>query len=286
MEKDQMLQATFMEMMAEMTRLMGRHNLVLDTRRSMGDEIFKAYGVPEIRQWYCQLGAAMLEELGLPLTELQMNAVDNAMLSASERYKNIDNPDFTRLERNVALSRFQSEQSIEFSRIFTEEQNQKLPDEVVDTMVGISGRSSGIYIRIDATNKTVSDCSGAVLQQWGREIRLDDAEKQSVKYLADMFVNEQIGLKFSCQSECGAEFMDFYLERYDRSVKDNDNTWWTARNKFFENPANRAKRDALNLRFAELQIKYQKQLMIALPAKAERIKNQLTIVTIFSYLGE
>jgi hypothetical protein len=285
LEKDQLLQATFMEMLAEMTRLMAKHNLVMDTRRSMGDEIFNAYGVPEIRQWYGRLGAAMLEDLGLPLTEAQITAVDRAMLAASERYKSIDNPEFTRMEKSIVLSRFQAEQSAEFARIFTDEQNQKLPKEVADALVGRSEHSSGLYPRIDANNKTISDCAGAVLQQWSREMRLDDTEKQGVKYLAEMYVSEQAALKYSCESEYSKEFMDFYLERYDRSVRDNTNTWWSARNKFFENPANRAKQEALNLRFAELQVKYQRQLINALPAKAERIKNQYPTVTIFSYLG-
>jgi len=241
--------------------------------------------VPEIRQWYCRLGAAMLEELGVPLTESQMTAVDSAMLAASERYKSIDNPDFTRLEKSIVLSRFQAEQGAEFARIFTDEQNQKLPKEVADALVGRSEYGSGLSPRIDVDNKTISDCAGAVLQQWVLDIRLDDTEKQGVKYLAEMYVTEQSALKYSCESEYGKEFMDFYLERYDRSVKDNADAWWTARNKFFEDPANRSKQEALNQRFAELEVKYQKQLISAVPAKAERIKNQYPTATVFSYLG-
>ncbi|MBI5777879.1 MAG: hypothetical protein HZA49_00285 [Planctomycetes bacterium] len=279
---DQALQTTFQELMADIMKLMAKHNLNFNMwGRSEG--LYKAYAFPEIRQWFCELGAAMFEESGVPLTEAQLKAVDESMLRTAEEGKKLDDSSLSQLERVILYQKFRSERSKEFAALFTDEQNRKLPNITTEM---IDGNSYGVHLnsRIDAKSKTHEECSAFVMQRWGNELKLNDTEKLGVKYLSDMYANEYSALKAGTEAECGKEFMDYYLQRYDRADRDAQRNWWKLRSDYFKTPENKQRQESIDLRFAELQLKYQKQLQSVLPDKQEQIKNQNPQINHFPYL--
>jgi len=281
---DQALQTAYQELMADIMKLMAKYNINFNTWGSGVDELYKTYAIPEIRQWFGGLGAAIFEELGAPLTEAQLKSVDETMLRTAEEGKKLDDPSFSRLEKAVMFQRFKTKQGDEFRDIFTDEQEKKFPEEVATAMIGVNRDS--ILPRSDASGKTRDECSNIIIQKWGNELKLNDTEKQGVKYMSDMYVNEYGVLKASAEAEYGKEFMDYNLERYDRADKDKYREWRKSRWQYFNNPENKRKQEAVNLRFAELQLKYQKQLQGTFPDKQALIKEQGPQITHFPYLGE
>ncbi|MEW6027420.1 MAG: hypothetical protein AB1599_09030 [Planctomycetota bacterium] len=284
LRNDPALQNTFQELTADMMKLMARHNINFNMWGG-DEELYKGYAVPEIRQWFCELGAAMFEELGQPLTEAQLKAVDEAMAQTAEEGKKLDEPTLSRLEKAILFQKFKSERSRIFAGIFTDEQNQKLPD-IASNMIGGNPYRSEISSRIDDKSRSREECSNAVMQRWANELKLNEGEKQNIRYFSDMYVNEYAALKAGVEAEYGREFVDYYLQRYDRSNKELQQNWWRQRYEYFKTPENKSRQESANLRFAELQLKYQKQLQDALPDRQEQIKTQRPQITHFPYLGE
>ncbi len=283
LEKDPTLQTAFQEMMADIMKLMAKHNINFDMFG--GDaSLYKTYAVPEIRQWFGELGAAMFEELGVPLSETQLKAVEETMLRTVEEGKNLDDASLSRLEKAIMFQKFKTKQSDEFRDIFTDEQEKRIPQDMATVMIGMNRDS--ITFRSDVAGKTRDECADIVSQKWGSELKLNDTEKPGAKYMADMYVNEYATIKTGAESEYGKEFMDYYLDRYDRTDKDASGEWRRSKLGYFDNPENKRKQETLNLRFAELQLKYQKQLLATFPDKQEQIKAQRPQLTCFPYLEQ
>ncbi|MBI5778785.1 MAG: hypothetical protein HZA49_04960 [Planctomycetes bacterium] len=284
LRKDPTLQTAFQELMADIMKMMAKYNIDFDMWGTGDEVLYKAYAIPEIRQWFSELGAATFEEAGVPLTKAQLKAVDEAMLRRAEEGKKLNDPSVTNMEKAVMFQRFMAKQDKEFRDIFTDEQERKLPGDVATTLIGLNRVNT--LPNVDASVKTKDECSNIFIQKWGNELKLNDSEKQYVKYVSDMYVNEYVVLKASAEAEYGKEFMDYNLERYDRADKYKYMDWYVSRWRYFDNPENKRRQDAVNLRFAELQLKYQKQLQSIFPDKLELIKEQRPQITHFPYLTE
>ncbi|MDI6788942.1 MAG: hypothetical protein QME51_11275 [Planctomycetota bacterium] len=271
---DPTTQATFMELAAEMMRLMTKYNLKLNMQ-GPDDEFYKAYAIPEVRQWFLELGSAVLEELELPLTTAQFKAMDETMRLIAEDGKKLEDPNYSSLEKSVMLQKLRIEYNQKFASIFTDEQNKKLLFHITAPLTGSDPHTPNIDLRILSAEKSQKECGSALVRRWQREFALNESEKQNIAYISDMYISEYSIIKNSAEAEYDKEFMDYYMSRrYEKQQE------------YFSIAENHRKRELLNLRFAELQLKYQQQLQNLLPDKQEQIKNQKPAIYLFPYLEQ
>lgn len=280
-QKDQALQAVFMEFMAELLQFSAKYNIKIDMFGGEGADICKAYAIPEMRQWFGQVGAALFEEMGFPLDTTQLAAIDKLMARTGEETRKIDDLPLTELEKAIMLQQFNIKQCDEFIRALTPEQNSKLSyDIALIAMTGNDTCESLFSKQLISTAKSREQCAGDLVNRWASYYRLDNAKTQSVKYLADTFVSEYAAAKTQAEAEYGKEFMDYYLVRWSGDWQ----KWSDNKKQYFKSAENRRKKDVLDLRFAELELKYRNSLQSALPEESEEIKERGPELHQFPYL--
>jgi hypothetical protein len=130
-----------------------------------------------------------------------------------------------------------------------------------------------------------------VTNKWASELKLNESEKLNASVLAERYITEYVQLKKESEGSYGNEFMNAYLmPTHLESRKEEDIRKWKEQQAQIEkyiaaNPDYESKMTDVNLKFLELQLKYQKEMKYIISFDKENlIREQQPVLLHFPQL--
>lgn len=252
---------------------------------------YEMFANAESRQMVVDFATALLEEVGVAGDR---GKIDALLTKLGEGSKIQEDASLSDLERVVEGMRLKVRLAPEVENLFSAQDREIIRRELTeDALNGLMNLGGGMVRGVGSSSTGATDKRSAtesIVDEWSQELHLGDSEKQIVVPVADRYMTEYILLKTTLEAEAGKEFADLYFERArgrNPMVLDGKSTeeiakereeamvLWEKRQEMRRQPEFRAKEAAANLKFWELQLKYQNELKGTLGAEKAELLNKM-----------